>query len=201
MPKSKVSVALERSKVDEARRLVDTGSVSELIDIALTRLIAAERERRHVLGYERVPQGTEDVEWAEMPRRNEDIADDTDWAGPLRLGRRRLEREPVSWPVPRRGDVWLADLPGDKVRPVVVMTRTALTRHLHSVIVAPVTSTVRDIASEVPLSTEESLRLESVVNFDNLQLLARSCLLRHIGSLGPDKLGLACQALRQAVDC
>lgn len=107
----------------------------------------------------------------------------------------------MSWPVPRRGDVWLSDLPGDRVRPVVVMTRSALTRHLHSVIVAPVTSTVRDIASELPLSIEEGLYIDSVANFDNLQLLARSRLLRHIGTLGPDKLSLACQSLRQAVDC
>lgn len=81
MPRSKVSITLEQAKVDEARRLVDSASVSEIIDIALSRLIAAERERRHVLGYERVPQNIEDVEWAEIPRHDNDIADDTDWAG------------------------------------------------------------------------------------------------------------------------
>jgi mRNA interferase MazF len=50
-------------------------------------------------------------------------------------------------PEPRRGEVWLAKL--DKVRPVIVLTRDPMGRHLNSVIVAPVTSTVRGLATEV----------------------------------------------------
>ena len=107
----------------------------------------------------------------------------------------------MSSPLPRRGEIWLADLPGDKIRPVVVLTRQPVLRHLHSVIVAPVTSTVRDIPSEVPLAKDEGLLHESVANFDNLQLVLRSRLVRRIGALSDAKLADACRALRFAVAC
>lgn len=107
----------------------------------------------------------------------------------------------MSVPLPRRGEIWLADLPGDKIRPVVVLTRQPVLRHLHSVIVAPVTSTVRNIPSEVPLSKDEGLLHESVANFDNLQLVLRAKLLRRIGALSSAKQAEACRALRFAVAC
>lgn len=104
-------------------------------------------------------------------------------------------------PLPRRGDIWLADLPGDKVRPIVVMTRETVIRSLHSVVAAPVTSTVRGIPSEVTLGREEGLLHASVANFDNMQLVARARLIRRVGGLSPAKLEEACQALRFAVAC
>lgn len=104
-------------------------------------------------------------------------------------------------PLPRRGEVWLADLPGDKIRPIVVMTRGTVIRHLHSVIAAPVTSTIRDIPTEVALTRQEGLLHPSVANFDNLQLVSRSRLLRRVGALSDVKLEQACRALRFAVAC
>lgn len=104
-------------------------------------------------------------------------------------------------PLPKRGEVWLADVPGDKVRPVVVMTREVVIPHLHSVIAAPVTSTIRDIPSELPVSEAEGLLRESVANFDNLQLLARARLIRRVGVLSPAKVSEACRALGHAVGC
>ena len=103
--------------------------------------------------------------------------------------------------LPRRGEVWLADLEGDKVRPIVVMTRTAVVRHLHSVIAAPVTSTIRSIPSEVPLGLPEGLLHESAANFDNLQLVPRAWLIRRIGGLGEPKLAAACRAVLHATGC
>lgn len=103
--------------------------------------------------------------------------------------------------VPRRGEVWLADLPGDKIRPIVVMTRSVIVRHLRSVIAAPVTSRVRHIPSEVALSNDEGLVRDSVANFDNLQLVARTHLIRRVGVLSRAKLVQACLALTHAVDC
>jgi mRNA interferase MazF len=107
----------------------------------------------------------------------------------------------VSLPLPRRGEIWLADLPGDKIRPVVVLTREPVIRHLRSVVVAPVTSTVRSIPSEVALAEDEGLLHESVANFDNLQLVSRACFVRRIGALSTAKLADACRALRFAVAC
>jgi len=107
----------------------------------------------------------------------------------------------MSPPLPRRGEVWLADLPGDKIRPIVVMTRGAVIRHLHSVVAAPVTSTVRGIPSEVPLTRQDGLLHASVANFDNLQLIGRTRLIRRVGVLSDAKLHEACRALRFALAC
>jgi len=107
----------------------------------------------------------------------------------------------MSQPFPRRGEVWLADLPGDKVRPIVVMTRGTVIRYLHSVVAAPVTSTVRDIPSEVELTIEEGLLHNSAANFDNLQLVSRSRLIRRVGALSEAKIAEACRALRFSVAC
>lgn len=103
--------------------------------------------------------------------------------------------------LPRRGEVWLADLPGDKVRPIVVMTRVAVIRYLHSILAAPVTSTIRAIPTEVALSVEDGLLHPSVANFDNLQLVPRSRLVRRVAVLSDAKLREACRALRFAVAC
>jgi mRNA interferase MazF len=102
---------------------------------------------------------------------------------------------------PKRGDVWLADIVGDKIRPVVVMTRTAVIAHLHSVIVAPVTSTIRHIPTEVMLGINEGLLHDSVANFDNLQLLPKRWLIRKIGTLDSLKLTAACESVAQATGC
>lgn len=107
----------------------------------------------------------------------------------------------MSPPLPRRGEVWLADLPGDKIRPIVVMTRAAVIRYLHSVVAAPVTSTVRGIPSEVLLTADDGLLHASAANFDNLQLVSRSRLIGRVGVLSGPKLVEACRALRFAVAC
>jgi len=95
--------------------------------------------------------------------------------------------------------VWLAEL--DKVRPVVVLTRDPLGRLLHSVIIAPVTSTVRGLSTEVPLGAGDGIRRPSVANLDNVQLVARDRLRRRIGRAQPATLRALCAALSVAVDC
>ncbi len=101
--------------------------------------------------------------------------------------------------VVRRGEVWLADL--DKIRPVVVLTRDPLGRLLHSVIVAPVTSTIRGLSTEVPLGRDDGIRHPSVANLDNVQLVSRDRLRRRIGRAQPATLSALCAALSAAVDC
>jgi len=93
----------------------------------------------------------------------------------------------------RRGDVWLARL--DKVRPVIVLTRDPMGRLLDSVIVAPVTSTVRGISTEVPVGPDDGIRHDSVANLDNVQLLARDRLQRRVGQARPTTLVALCKAL------
>lgn len=99
----------------------------------------------------------------------------------------------------RRGEVWLADL--DKTRPVIILTRDPLGRLLHSVIVAPVTSTIRGLSTEVPLGRNDGIRHRSVANLDNVQLLSRHRLRRRIGRAQPVTMTAVCAALSVAVDC
>ncbi len=102
-------------------------------------------------------------------------------------------------PSVRRGEVWLADL--DKTRPVIVLTRDPLGRLLHSVIVAPVTSTIRGLSTEVSLGRDDGIRHPSVANLDNVQLLSRGRLRRRIGRAQPTTMTALCAALSAAVDC
>ena len=104
-------------------------------------------------------------------------------------------------PAPRRGEVWFADVPGDKRRPVLVLTRDPMGRLLHSVICAPITSTARDIGTEVRLGEEAGLAHASVANFDNTFLLARHRLVRRLGRASPAAMHAACQALATAAGC
>ncbi|MHB8246839.1 MAG: type II toxin-antitoxin system PemK/MazF family toxin [Acidimicrobiales bacterium] len=99
----------------------------------------------------------------------------------------------------RRGEIWLADL--DKIRPVIVLTRDPLGRLLHSVIVAPVTSTGRGLSTEVPLGIDDGIRHPSAANLDNVQLLARDRFRRRIGRAQPGTMDALCAALSVAVDC
>jgi mRNA interferase MazF len=95
--------------------------------------------------------------------------------------------------------VWLADL--DKVRPVVVLTRDPMGRLLGAVIAAPVTSTIRGLSTEVQVGPEDGVRLESVANLDNVQLVSRSRLVRRVGVARSSTMIAICAALSTAVDC
>ena len=105
----------------------------------------------------------------------------------------------MSVPAPRRGDVWLAEL--DKLRPVVVLTRDPLGSYLHSVIVGPITSTVRGLSTEVTVGPDDGIRIESVVNLDNLQLVERSRLRRRVARVRPDTMTAICAAAAVAIGC
>lgn len=78
MAKSKLSVSLDPDRLERAQELVHAGSVSELLDIALTRMIEQEVERRHIEGYIRIPPDNEFAQWAVASRSNDD--DEVDWA-------------------------------------------------------------------------------------------------------------------------
>ncbi len=100
---------------------------------------------------------------------------------------------------PRRGEVWLASL--DKVRPVVVLTRDPLGAVLRSVIVAPATSTVRGLETEVALGHDDDVRRPSVANLDNVQLIDRSRLDRRVGRVRPATMRAIRAAISVAVGC
>ncbi|MDQ2826470.1 MAG: hypothetical protein M3Y04_05885 [Actinomycetota bacterium] len=81
MAKTKSSVTLDPAKVTQARELLGTATLSELLDLALDRLIVGELERRHAAGYLLHPPDRDDDAWAEAARDPGAVADDVDWAG------------------------------------------------------------------------------------------------------------------------
>ena len=107
----------------------------------------------------------------------------------------------VSGPVINRGDVWWADVQGDKVRPVLVLTRQRFTSRLTSLLVAPVTTTVRGIPTEVALDADDGLPRRCAANFDNVFTLHRSRFKKRISRLSDERLGQVCRAYRFAAGC
>ncbi|MGQ0464687.1 MAG: type II toxin-antitoxin system PemK/MazF family toxin [Sporichthyaceae bacterium] len=104
-------------------------------------------------------------------------------------------------PVPHRGEIWWADVPGDKVRPILVLTREPFIVRLHSVLVAPITTRVRGIPTEVELSADEGLPQTCAANFDNLFTLRRERLREQAGTISTERWTEVCRAYRFAVGC
>lgn len=99
------------------------------------------------------------------------------------------------------GQVWWADLPGDKLRPVVVLTRRRVAPLLRQVLVAPVTRTIRGIGTEVSLGPDEGVRAGSVANLDNTQLVPVDRLLDRVGDVGADRWPEFCAAMDRVMAC
>lgn len=97
------------------------------------------------------------------------------------------------------GQVWWADL--DKIRPVVILTRRRIAPRLRAVVVAPVTTTVRGIPTEVAIGTAEGVRAGSVVNLDNLQLLPVDRLVRMAGVVAGERWPEFCRATARMMAC
>lgn len=85
-------------------------------------------------------------------------------------------------------------------RPVLLLSRTAAYAYLNKVIVAEVTATVRGIPQEIALDPLEAVKQPSVVNFDNIHVIAKSRVGRRIGSLDPSRVREAKRALGYALD-
>ncbi len=104
-------------------------------------------------------------------------------------------------PQPERGDVWFADVPGDKRRPVVVLSRSSVLPRLTTVLVAPVTTRVRKIPTEVPLGPDQGLGRPCVANLDNILPLPKETLVERVGRLGAPDLQRVRAAARFAIQC
>ena len=82
-------------------------------------------------------------------------------------------------------EIWWAALPAPAGRrPVLLLTRDSAYSYLQKVVVAEITTTIRNIAVEVPLGTPDGVPQKSVANFDNLRTVSRASLTKRIGHLG-----------------
>jgi mRNA interferase MazF len=101
-----------------------------------------------------------------------------------------------------RGEIWNFRFSSpDKQRPVLVLSRQEVIGLLHTVMVAPVTSAIRGLASEVVVGVDEGLKRSSAVNLDHVQTVEQSRLVRFVGHLPQAKMREVCRALAVATGC
>ena len=101
-----------------------------------------------------------------------------------------------------RGDVRLYQFaPPDKKRPAVVLSRNSAIRYLSTVTVAPITSTIRGVPSEVLLDEEDGMKTPCVVNLHNTVTVSQDRLGRRIAQLSSLRMNEICTALRFSLGC
>jgi mRNA interferase MazF len=88
----------------------------------------------------------------------------------------------------------------DKVRPVLILTRELVRPHLNRVTVAPITSTILGLSTEVPVGSVNGLDHDGVVSCDNIVTVPKAVLGRHIGYLLPAQEAELADAIRAAFD-
>jgi mRNA interferase MazF len=89
----------------------------------------------------------------------------------------------------KRGEVrWYKFTQPDKKRPVVILTRDSVSDLLGEVTVAPITSTVRDIPSEVLLTKMDGMQKDCAVNLDHIQTVSKDRIGSFIVMLKPEKM-------------
>jgi mRNA interferase MazF len=101
----------------------------------------------------------------------------------------------------KRGEVrWYRFASPDKKRPVLIRTRNSIIEHIGEVKVAPVTSIVRDIPSEVLLGDGDGMPRACAVNCDHLQTVAKARLGGLLTTLSRSRLDEVSRAISFALD-
>ncbi len=101
-----------------------------------------------------------------------------------------------------RGEVRLCRFaPPDKQRPVLILTRDSAIGHLATVTIAPITSTIRGVPSEVILDIEDGMKRRCAVNLHNAVTVAQARLGRRVGTLRAERMREVCAALGFALGC
>lgn len=104
--------------------------------------------------------------------------------------------------VPRRGELWWCELPEIGRRPVVVLSRDAAIPRLRRAVVAPCTTTIRGLPSEVVLEPgDDPVPQRSAVNLDSVESVSVAVLVQRLGTLSGDRMRELCRALAVAVNC
>ena len=101
----------------------------------------------------------------------------------------------------KRGEIrWYRFARPDKTRPVLLLTRDSALEFLGEVTVAPVTSTIRDIPSEVVLTADDGMPRECAINLDHVQTVSRARLGAVVTTLGSRRMSEVRSALLFALD-
>ncbi|OBG17938.1 MULTISPECIES: type II toxin-antitoxin system PemK/MazF family toxin [Mycobacterium avium complex (MAC)] len=102
--------------------------------------------------------------------------------------------------LPAHGELWWCEIPGSGARPVVVLSRDAAIPKLRRVLVAPCTTTVRGLASEVVLDpSDDPVPQRAAVNLDLVESVPVAALGTRLGRLADSRMAAVCAALVVAV--
>ena len=105
-------------------------------------------------------------------------------------------------PLPTRGDVWWCETAEIGRRPVVVLSRDAAIPRLRRALVAPCTTTIRGLASEVVLEpNKDPIPRRSAANLDSVESVSVAVLVDRLGRLADSRMREICIALEVAVAC
>ncbi len=99
------------------------------------------------------------------------------------------------------GDIWLVEEPDQKPRPCLVLTRASAVPLLTSLLVVPLTRTVRRIPTEVHIGPADGVRFDSVASFDNVTTIHRAFFTRRLGQVERTRWHEVCDAMRVAIGC
>ena len=103
---------------------------------------------------------------------------------------------------PAWGEVWWAELPHVGGRPVVVLARDVAMRGTGRCMIAPCTTTIRGLASEVALEPgDDPVIKPSAVNLDSVETVPVALLVQRLGALSPTRMSQVCAALAVATGC
>lgn len=104
--------------------------------------------------------------------------------------------------VPARGEVWWCELAEVGSRPVVVLSRDAVIPRHGRALIAPCTTTVRGLVSEVVLEPgDDPVARVCAVNLDSVESVCLAVLVERLGRLSDVRMREVCSALAVAVDC
>ena len=104
--------------------------------------------------------------------------------------------------LPAHGEVWWCDLTDIPARPVVVLSRDAAIPRLRRAIIAPCTTTIRNLESEVVLEPgDDPVPRISAVNLDSIESVSTAVLTSRLGRLSDDRIREICAAAQVAMGC
>ena len=105
-------------------------------------------------------------------------------------------------PLPARAEVWWCELPNVSRRPVVVLSRDTAIPRLRRALVAPCTTNIRGLPSEVLLEPgDDPIPKRSSINLDSVEGVSVGVLVERLGRLSDERMREVCRALEVAVDC
>ena len=104
--------------------------------------------------------------------------------------------------LPARGEVWWCEMAGIGRRPVVILSRNVVIPRHRRALVAPCTTTIRNLPSEVLLEPgEDPVPLPSAVNLDSVESVSIAVLVERLGRVAEVRMRQICADLAVAVDC